>query len=333
MTRYFYLVLGLLLTLPMCAKEPLVLYLKSDETVSHMAALGDTLAIGSAYQERYETSKSPGLSEDRAAVVLIRDGVPPVRTSFEQGRIRSLVVLPTGFVAARVTYDKDSKSTADFFQVNLKGETTAMPSLMIDLVGLWVGEDTAIFAYSPRAVFRWTAARPVWEKLPLDPAANADAIRKIVTLKDGSSLVVTDRLLKGFKNLQEPPVFVKDLNTYPKPIMAYGDDRWWIVTSDGSIQKVSIVSGDGQVREVASLRVVNPHNLLFSGEKVLVVCAREGGNVHKSSYYMLNRDGTGPLRGPFLLPDDTMSTSVWGDSIVSGGYSNRVFKAVIEDVK
>lgn len=313
----------------MCAKGPLVLQLERNETVSHMAALGDTLAIAAASQERSDSTRSE-LSKDRSGVILVRDGVEVVRTSFHEGRIPFLVATQGGFVAARLVYDKDSNSTAHFFRVDLNGKVTEMPSMMIDLVGLWVAGDGTIFAYDPKTVFRWTAANPVWEKLPLDPAANAEAVRRIVTLKDGSSLVVTDRLLKGFKNLQEPPVFVKDLNAYPEPIKAYGDDRWWIVTTGGPAQKINTVSSSGDVREVASLRVVNPHDVLFSGDKVFVVCAREGGNVHKSSYYVLSHDGTGPLRGPFMLPDDTMSTCIWGDAIISGGYSNRVYITEIE---
>ncbi|WP_404421603.1 hypothetical protein [Nibricoccus sp. IMCC34717] len=329
MFRNLCLLSVLFMHLPMCAKEPLVLHLERDETVSHMAALDDTLAIAAASQERSDSTRSE-LSKDRSGIVLVRDGVEPVRTPFHEGRIRSLVAAQDGFVAARLVYDKDSNSTAYFFRIDLKGKVTEMPSMEIDLVGMWVGANGEIFSYAPRAVFRWTVANPVWEKLPLDPAVNAEAIRRIVTLKDGSSLVITDRLLKGFKNLQKPPVFVKDLNTYPKPIKAYGDDGWWIVTADDRTQKISAVSGSGDVREVTSLRVVNPHNLLFSGDKVFVVCAREGGNVHKSSYYVLNRDGSGSLRGPFMLPDDTMSTCIWNDAIISGGYSNRVYKTEIE---
>ncbi len=330
MDRPLYFIFGLLFNISMCAKEPLVMYLEPDESVAQMAAHDDTLAIGVSYRERYDPKKSISALENSSGVALIREGVAPIRTPLKPGAMRAIVSTPSGFVAARVTYDKDSHSTVDFFEIDLKGEVTPMPSLGIDLVGLWTGTNGDVFAYGPRAVFRWSVANRVWEKLPVNPAVNADAVRRIATLKDGSSLVITDRVIKGFRSLQEPPLFVKDLQTYPKPINAFSDDHWWLMTTDGDTQKISIVSADGQIREVASLRIVNPHDVLFSGEKAFIICAREGGNIHKYSYYILNRDGTGPLGGPFMLPDDTISTCIWRDAIVSGGASDRVFKTAIE---
>lgn len=313
----------------MSAKEPLVLNLESGEKVAHLAATGSTLAIGAGYRGSYDRSKSVA-EQSQCLIVLVRDGSPPTRTPVKHGAMRSLVSIPTGFLAGRVVYDHEGHTITHVFEVDLKGEVTEMPPLPIDLAGLWADKDGAVFAYDWGTVFRWSAAKPTWEKLPLDPEVNAEAIRRIVTLNSGSSLVVTDRVFKGFKSLQEPPIFVRDLNTYPEAIYAFGNDQWWIMTSDGSTHKISTVSRDGRVQEAASLRVVNPHELLFSGDKVFVVCAREGGNVHKYSYYVLNRDGTGPLRGPFMLPDDTMSTCIWGDSIVSGGAASRVFKTAID---
>ncbi len=76
--------------------------------------------------------------------------------------------------------------------------------------------------------------------------------------------------------------------------------------------------------------MVNVHNLLFSGDQVFVVCAREGGNVHKSSFYVLDRAGVGPMRGPRKLPDDTTTTCVWGKTIASGGFTRRVSKTSIK---
>lgn len=314
----------------MSAKEPLVLNLEHNEGVAHLAASGNTLAIGVSYHPFYSGISAAEATKFSSCIILFREGEPQIRTPFKPGSMRSLIVTQSGFVAALVKYGDDSRATTDFFEVDLKGTVTEMPPLPIDPDGLWAGQDGTVFAYGTRSVFRWSTTNPVWEKLPLDPAVNAEAIRRIVTLKDDSSLVVTDRVFKGFKNLQGPPIFVRDLNTYPEAIYAFGNDRWWIVTKDGSTHKISTVSGDGRVQEVASLRVVNPHDLLFRGDKVFVVCAREGGNVHKYSYYVLNRDGTGPLRGPFMLPDDTMSTCIWGDSIVSGGATSRVYKTEIE---
>ena len=77
------------------------------------------------------------------------------------------------------------------------------------------------------------------------------------------------------------------------------------------------------------MRVVNVQDLLFSGGDVIVVCAREGGNVHRSSFYILDRARAAPMQGPRKLPDDTTVTAVWGKSIVSGGYRRRVSKTMI----
>jgi hypothetical protein len=314
----------------MRANEPLIGYLERNENVAHFAAHGDTLAIAVSYLPPLN-SDAGSLPKAQSAVILVSKDTPLVRTPLKIGSIRTIVATPSGFVAARVTYDRDAKSTANFFGIDLDGMVTEMSPLQIDLVGLWVDADGTIFAYSPRAVFRWIAASSTWEMLLIDPAVNADAIRRIVTLRNGSSLVVTDRNIKGFKHLQEPPVFVKNLSAYPKPIFAYGDDCWWIIMSDERTSRISIVNADGKMREVASLRVVTLHNILYNGDKAFIVCAREGGNLGKYSYYTLNRDGSGPLRGPFMLPSGATISYVWNNSIISSGISNRIFMTTIED--
>jgi hypothetical protein len=152
----------------------------------------------------------------------------------------------------------------------------------------------------------------------------------MVRLESGEVAVINDRAIMGLARLEDPPAFVKDLNAYPSPLKLYGDgERWWLVVPRQDSQQVMQVTTEGGVREVATMRVVNVHDLLFSGDKVLVVCAREGGNVHKYSFYILDRAGIAPMRGPRKLPDDTTVTAVWGNAIASGGFMRRVSKTTI----
>ena len=314
----------------MNAKEPLVLNLEQGESAAHLAASGNTLAIGTSYRGLYDRSKSVA-EQSQCLVVLVRDGSPPIRTPLKPGAMRSLVGMPTGFLAGRVVYDHEGRTVTQVFEVDLKGGVTEMPSLPIDLAGLWAGKDGDVFAYGARDVFRWSAANPVWEKLPLDPAADAEAIRKIVTLKDGLSLVVTDRVLKGFKSLQKPPIFTDDLKTYPETIWAYGEDEWWIVTTSDDTQKLSRIGPAGQVQGIAPLGRVNVTNVLFRGNQLVVICSGRWDDAHRCFYYLLDRDGAGSLRGPFDLPNDTMNACVWKDSIVTGNsVMTRVYKTPIE---
>ena len=294
-------------------------FLQMNECVAHMASNGEALAIAVSYLPPF--GKGPGLPKQEGGVILVQHGKPPIRTPLQVGAMRSIVATPSGFLAARVTYDKDANDTAYFFEVDLEGRVTELPPLEIDLVGLWVTANGEIHAYSPQAVFRRVKTNPTWERVPLDPAVNSEAIRRIVTLKDGASLIVTDRLIKGFRNLQMPPVFVNNMNTYPKPIDAYGDDNnWWIVTRDGQNHKISLVLKNGDTKEVASTPVWLIKRLLFGSDKVFVVCAPA---IHQDTYYVLNRDGSGKLRGPFSLPDGTIVTCLWGETVMNGGYESR----------
>lgn len=294
-------------------------FLQRGECVAHMAANGEVLAIAVSYQPTL--GKGPGLPKLEGGVILVRRGKPPVRTPLLVGAMRSIVATPSGFVVARVTYDKDAKSTASFFETDKEGLVTELPPLEIDLVGLWVTADGEVHAYSPREVFRWVVTNQSWEKVPLHPAVNSEAILRIVTLNDGSSLVVTNRIIKGFRNLQMPPSFVHDLNTYPNMIYAYGDnDKWWIVTKDARNHKISLVSKNGVIREVASTSAWIVKRLLFGSDKVFIVCAP---SIHKDSYYLLKRDGSGKLSGSYALPDGTIETCLWGDTVMNGGYEGR----------
>jgi hypothetical protein len=333
MRHYLYLVVALLWSSPMSAKEPLVLYLERGESVAHLAVEESTLAIGVSYLGAYERGKSVA-EQAQCLIVLIRDGFPPTRIPLKPGAMRSLVGMPMGFVAGRVVYDHEGRMITHIFEVDLKGNVTEMPPLPIDLVGIWANEAGEVFAYDTGGVFRWSTAKPVWEKLPLDPGVNAEAIRKIVTLKDGSSLVVTDRLLRGFKSLQKPPIFVDDLKTYPETVWAYGEDQWWIVTTSDDAQKLSRIAPDGQVREVASLGRVGVTDVLFSGKQLFVVCSGRWDNAHNAFYFTLDRDRAGSLRGPFGLPNDTMSACIWKDAIVTGNIAtSRVFETVLAPIK
>lgn len=290
--------------------------LHRDEIVSHMATCGEVLAIAIGYQP--PIGKGLTIPEHEGGVVVIHRGKPPIRTPLRIGTMRSIIATKSGFVAARVTYDKDAKSTTHFSMIDANGLVTEMPPLEIDLIGLWITPDRVVHAYCSGAIFQWQNANHVWKKLSIDPAVNSESIRRIVTLGNGSSLVVTSRLIKGFKDLQKPPVFVKNLNTYPNPIDAYGDDHWWIVTREGRTQRIALVDINGDIRDVVSAPTRLVKNLMFSQDKVFIVCAWEGGETHKKSYYVLNRDGSGLLRGPFALPDGTIATCLWGDAIVSG---------------
>ncbi len=302
-------------------------YLQKNESVAHMAANGEALAIAIRY--RPDFGKGLGLPKLEGGVVLIRPGKSPVRTPLQVGAMRSIVAAPSGFVAARVVDDKDLNSTTYISWINFDGKIDELPPLGIDLVGLWVNESGAIYAYSATDVFRWIKTDPIWKRLALDPAVHSEAIRKIVTLKDGSSLVVTDYSIKGFKNIQDPPLFVEDLHTYPESIDAYGDNHWWIVTRKGNIQKISLVGKDGEINKVDSPHVKLIKHIMFDKNKSIIICAGENGSFHDSSYYVLNRDGSGPLRGSFELPSDTIEMCLWGDSIVSGGASNHIYKTEI----
>ena len=319
--------LGLISALAMLscgrARESMSGYLQKHESVAHVAANGEVLAIAIGYNPPF--GKNLALPKLRGGVVLACKGRPPIRTPLRVGAMRSIVAAPSGFVAARVTYDKDAHSTAYVFGIDLYGQVSEMLPLKIDLVGLWVNADGSVYVYSPKAVFRWIKANPVWEKLPLDPAVSDEPIRRIVELKDGSSLVVTDRSIKGFGSLQKPPIFIKDLNVYPEPIQVYGDDQWWVVTENKGVEKISLIGENGATKLVALPPTRLIENILFGSDKVFIVCGWEDGDVHKSSYYILNRDGSGTLQGPFMLPDDTIETCFWRDSIVSGGASNRLY--------
>lgn len=314
-----------------CATESIVVELGLDESVATMAASGDTLAIGVAQRDPYDPSKGVGALEDRAAIALVREGAPIVRTPLERGYLRGIVATASGFVALRVVIPGGTAPTVTHvFRVDLSGNVTALAPLTMDPIGLWVGDNGEVFVYSANTVVRWPEGGGAWSPVRLDPAIVAGPIRKMVGLKGGAVAVINDRAIIGLARLEAQPKFVKDLNAYPYPLKLYGDgERWWLVVPAQDSQKVIQVTTDGGVREAATMRVVNVHELLFSGDEVIVVCAREGGNVHKSSFYVLDRAGVAPMRGPRKLPDDTTATAVWGKTIASGGAMRRVSKISI----
>jgi hypothetical protein len=330
--RLSCLLAGVLLSASACATESSAVELGPDEGVETMAASGDTLAIGVAQREPYDPRKGVGALEDRAAIALFREAAPIVRTPLEPGYLRGIVPAPSGFVALRVVFPGGTAPVvAHVFRVDLSGKVTVLPPLTMDAIGLWVGEKGELFVYSTTAVVRWPSGGGAWSPVRLHPSVAATPIRKMVRLKGGEVAVINDRAIMGLARLEDAPVFVNDLNAYPYSLKLFGDgERWWLVVPRQDSQKVMQVTTDGGVREVATMRVVNVHELLFSGDDVIVVCAREGGNVHKSSFYILGRAGAAPMRGPRKLPDDTTITAVWGKAIASGGAMRRVSNTTIQ---
>jgi hypothetical protein len=198
----------------------------------------------------------------------------------------------------------------------------------MDLLGLWV-TGAEVFAYSVNAVVRWTPGRSVWQGVPLDPVLRAGPILKVAPLDDGAFAVANDRAIMGFAQLGGPPVFVRDMNTYPYPPQLFGvGDRWWVALSSGEKQRLVQVAADGTVTEVTALPA-NVQDVIVASDRVVVVCSSEGGDVHKSAIYTMDRSGKGPLRGPHLLPLDTTKTALWGGSIVSGGPLRKVSRVPI----
>jgi hypothetical protein len=327
--RLSHFLAGLMVSATACATESTMVELGPDESVARMTASGDTLAIGVGHRERYDPAKGIDALVDRAAIVLIRGQTTIAHTPLERGYLRAIVATPTGFVALRVVIPGGTAPVvAHVFRVDLSGNVTALAPLTMDAIGLWVGDQGEVFVYSTSTVMRWPPGGGAWSPVRLDPTITATPIRKMVWLKGGEVAVINDRAIMGLARLDGPPVFVKDLNAYPKPLKLYGDgERWWLVIDS---QKVMQVTPDGGVREIATMRVVNVHELLFSGDEVIVVCAREGGNVHKSSFYVLDRAGVAPMRGPRKLPDDTTATTVWGKAIASGGAMRRISRTSIQ---
>ncbi len=326
-----YVACGAIASCPALATESRVVDLGPDEWVEKMAASGDTLAIGVAQRERYDPRKGVGALVDRSALALVREGAPIVRTPLEPGYLRGIVATPSGFVALRVFIPGDAAPTvAHAFRVDLSGTVTALAPLTMDALGLWVGDEGDVFAYSTTAVMRWPSGGVAWSPVRLHPSVTATPIRKMVHLEGGEVAVINDRAIMGLARLEDPPVFVEDLNAYPASLELYGDgERWWLVVPRQDSQAVMQVTTEGRAQEVATMRVVNVHELLFTGNDVIVVCAREGGNVHKYSFYVLDRTGAAPVRGPRELPDDTTTTTVWGNAIASGGFMRRVSKTTI----
>lgn len=327
-----HLVSCMLLSVSGCATESIVIELAHDESVTQMAASGDTLAIGVAHRERYDRRTGTGAAaEERSAIALIREGAPAVRTPLEPGVLRALVPTPSGFAALRVARPRGAAPlVAQVFLLDMNGKVTALTPLQMDLLGLWVTGAGEVFAYSVAAVMRWAPARAAWSNVPLDPVLTAGPIMEVAPLNSGAVAVVNERAIMGFTQLDAPPVFVRDMNTYPYPLQLHGGgDRWWLVLSSEARQKLVQVAIDGAVRDVATLSTVNVQDLIFDGDRVIMVCSREGGDVHKTSFYVLDRAGDAPMRGPHMLPVDTTKTSLWRGAIVSGGPMRKVSKTSI----
>jgi hypothetical protein len=301
-----------------------------DEAVDTLAVSGDTLAIGVAYRERYDPRKGLDAVEDRCALALIREGASIIRTPLERGVLRALIPTPSGFVALRVVRGGHSDTSAHVFLVDLKGKVTMLAPLAADLLGLWVTEKNEVIAWSQTAVMRWTGAGAAWSNVPLNPAVVAAPIRRMTRLNGGAVAVVNDREIMGFTNLEEPPVFVRDMGIYPRPIESYaGGDRWWLVLSHDHEQELVQVTTGGVFRKVATLQGVNVHDLMFTDETVFIVCFGTGGDIHKTSFYMLDRAGATPARGPYKLPNDVLSFGLWKGAVVSGGAMRRTFKTSV----
>jgi hypothetical protein len=202
--------------------------------------------------------------------------------------------------------------------------------LAADLLGLWVTEKNEVFAWSQTAVMRWPGAGAAWSNVPLNPAVVAAPIREMARLNGGAVAVVNDREIMGFTNLEEPPVFVRDMGIYPRPIESYaGGDRWWLVLSHDHEQELVQITTDGVFRKVATLQGVNIYDLMFTDETVFIVCIGKGGDIHKTSFYMLDRAGAAPARGPYKLPNDVLSFGLWKGAVVSGGAMRKIFKTSV----
>ena len=308
--------------------KPMNECLQQFESVAHMATNGEVLAIAIGFDPPF--SKDSVLPKHEGGVVLVRQGMPTIRTPLKVGAMRSIIATSSGFVAARVTEDKDSRSMAHLLEIDLFGKVTELPPLEIDLVGLWVAHDGTLYVYSSQLVFRWVRANQRWEKLPLNLMINSEAIRKIVSLRNGLLLLITDRGIKGFRELGEPALFVKRYDFYPNPVKVFGFDHWWLASTDGSVYTISIIGINGESVSLGLPPLKLVTDIKFGVHKAFIICAGDGGNIHDSFYYVLNDDGSGALRGPFKLPDDTKETCIWGDYIVSSGVSSGIYKLKIE---
>ena len=302
--------------------------LQQNESVAHMATSGEVLAIAIGYDPPF--GRDLILPKQESGVLLVRQGMPIIRTPLKVGAMRSIVGTSSGFVAARVTEDKDAKSTAHLLEIDLFGKVTELPPLEIDLVGLWVTQDGTLYVYSSQLVFRWIRKSHQWEKLSLNSMVNSEPIRKIAPIRNGLLLLITDYAIKGFRELHEPAIFTQKINFYPNPVKLFGFDHWWLAGNDGSAYKLFLVGMNGESTSIALPPLKLITDIKFGAQKAFIICAWEGDNVHKSFYYTLNDDGSGVLRGPFKLPDDTKETCVWGNFIVSSGVSSGIYKSKIE---
>jgi hypothetical protein len=309
-----------------CAAESIVLELGPDESTAKLAAAGEVLAVGVAWHERYAVRGNidyDGLS----AVALVREGAPVVRTPLEPGVMRALVATPDGFAALRVRGAGQPDAAARVSLVDRDGRVADLPPMSMDALGIWVGADGAIHAYSGAAIVRWSAAEGAWRPVPLDPSVTAAPIVRMVALAGGRVAVIDDRRILGFARLGEPPLFAKDMGAYPYPLHLFaGEDGWWLAVSGEREQKLVRVEADGSMREVTTLRRARVLNVMASAGEVVV--ARVERDVHGRSFQVL-RPGAGSPRRPRRLPDDVMQTCLWKGGVVTGGAGQRVVKTLV----
>ena len=325
MKPFFFIFCGLFINLLTHAKESLVFYLEPDESVSQLKISGEVLAIGANYRERYQPGKKISELKKTASLIMLKnEESQPARIQLGDGAIRSVVGLPSGFAVARASYDSVGRVSTAFSLVSFEGEVTPLPALPIDLVGMWASCGKVVYAYSARAVFRWKLSGSDWSELSLNTAVNSDAIRKISNTDDRIHLVVTDRLVKAFEDLKAEPLFVEDIDSYPHPIRAHGDELWWLVIAGDRSRDLRTLSKEGHLEEIAA--PANIHELLFDEDNVYIVCSREGGDIHKYSYYIMSKDDPANVDGPYILPDDTIHVTLWDGAIISGGSASQVFK-------
>jgi hypothetical protein len=307
--------------------ESTMIDLERDKSVAQLAVSADTLAVGIGKRGLHDSDSPPTAFEERSAVTLLRGAGKVGTTPWQRGSLRSIVPTSSGFLALRVDTTA-TPVTSHVLRVDSNAHATELPPIERDLLGVWA-EGGEVFAYGARFVLRWSAKPRGWVEVRLDAGVAPTAIRRIVRRKRGGLAVVTERAVSGFAHLDARPTFVTSVNAYPYPMYLYGDEGWWLVVEGKGTQKIARLTDQGALDEVATPKTAHVHDLLFTADRVIFVCSREGGNVHRSSYYWMDRAGTGPLHGPFILPEDTIKACVWGDRIISASALPRVVSTPI----
>jgi len=321
-----FAILSFLLAIPVCAEKLSMLSLKPNESVSKLSASGDVLAVAVNYREEYQLGKKISELRNDSAIAFYRNNELIEYTPFKNGVIRSVIPLDTGFFVTRVLYDENAHALAEFFLATPCQEVIELPSLEVDPMGAWVDDEEIIYVYSSRAVYYCSKDNMIWKEMKINASVGSEAIRKLITIDTGMSLIATDRVIKVFEDLKNEPVFIKKSGSYPDPIKVFGNsDTWWIVNSCKGLCRINILSPKGDFSEIEGPEGVNIKDILFSEDSAFIVCSRLGGNPHKYGYYIIKKDDFDSMKGPYRLPDDTMIVTLWNDKIVSGGDGNRIW--------